>query len=78
MIDHDAIERHFEFFGDQHRDRRVHAMSHFDLWNHHRDLVAPVDLDESVRREHAILRRFVYVATDHRFVRRLTRSAPAV
>ena len=67
VIERDRVERHFELFGDQHRDRRIDALAHLDLRNHQRDLARRVDLDERVRREHAALRRFDGVAADHRF-----------
>jgi hypothetical protein len=66
VVERDRVERHFEFFCNQHRNRRVHALAHLDLWNHQRDLACRVDLDERVRCEHAVLRRFVCVAADHR------------
>jgi hypothetical protein len=66
MVDHDTLDRHFEFFRDQHRYRRVDALPHLDLGNHERHLARAVDLHERVRREHAVLRRFDTVAAHHR------------
>ena len=67
VIERDRVERHFELFGDQHRDRRIDALPHLDLRNHQRDFARRVDLDKRVRREHTVLRRLVPIAADHRF-----------
>ncbi len=67
VIERDRVERHFELFGDQHRDRRIHALPHLDLRHHQRDFARRVDLDEGVRLEHAVLRRLIPIAADHGF-----------
>ncbi len=66
VIDHDAVQRHFQFFRDQHRDGRIDSLAHFDLGNYQRHLARRIDLYKCVRLEHAVLRRFVGVAADHR------------
>ncbi|MGF6918952.1 hypothetical protein OKW28_003125 [Paraburkholderia sp. 40] len=71
VIERDRAERHFEFLGDQHRNRRIDALAHLDLRYHERYLAGVVDLDERVRREHAALRRLVRIAADHALARLL-------
>src|ERR1700760_4555778 len=79
MIDRDAVERHVEFFGDQHGQRGINALTHFDLRHDQHDLAALVDLHESIRREYAVLRRLDAIAAYHRlaFVLILARGRQA-
>src|SRR5207253_2030253 len=42
---------HLELLGDQHRDRRVSALAHFDIWHRQHDRPVDADANERVRRE---------------------------
>jgi hypothetical protein len=49
---------HLEFFGDQHGDRGICALSHFDLGHGQHDLTIAFDANERVGREAARFGRF--------------------
>lgn len=65
MIDRDVVERHVQFFGDQHGQRGIDALPHFDFRHDEHDLAALVDLHEGIRREHAFLRRLDAISANH-------------
>ena len=69
VVERDAVERDFELFRDQHRDRRVDALAHLDLGDHQRHLAGVVDLDKGVRREHPSRCGFARIPADYRFAR---------
>ena len=45
------VEVHLQLFGDQHRDRRIGALAHFDIGHGQDDLAVTSDADEGVGRE---------------------------
>ena len=57
MLESHLVQSHLELFGKQHRHRRVHALSHFDLGHDHRDAAIRADADERIGRERGRRRR---------------------
>jgi len=57
MFEHDLVQLDFEFLGDQHRQRRVGALSHFHIGHCERDRPTWRDPDEGTGRELFLRRR---------------------
>ena len=59
-----------EFFGQNHCDRRVDALSHLDLRHHQRGLAGLIDADEGIGRKLAL----GHIGRLYRFVGRVSRK----
>jgi hypothetical protein len=65
VLDAHPLPVRVEFFCDDHRERRVHALPHLDLRTDERHCALTVDADEGVRCERLGLRRVVGIARGH-------------
>ena len=48
MLDADVLQPDFELLGDEHGERRIGSLSHFDLGDDQRHLPAAIDADERI------------------------------
>jgi hypothetical protein len=51
VLDAHLFEADLELFGDQHGNRRVDSLTHFDIGHGENDLSVPLDADEGVGRK---------------------------
>ncbi len=49
VLQPDLVEVHLQLLGDQHGQRRVHALAHLHHWHHQRHCARAVYANESVR-----------------------------
>jgi hypothetical protein len=80
VLEPHLVQPHFELFGDQHWNRRVGALAHFDIRHGEDDLPVGPDADECVRCERIRLRgtgrRQVQAQHESAARRRLQQPAP--